>query len=67
MRSATARNAFMTLCMHAKMHQRLDSLNTRLGGMITRIETAEIRAYADDSKFQELEQLKKQLLAIRFV
>ena len=65
-----ARQAFVVLAMHAKMHQQLDALHVmqaRLGETVSRIERAEIKAYADDSEYQKLENLKKEVLAIRFL
>jgi hypothetical protein len=61
---------FLKLSTHAKMHKQLDNLQavqSRLQRDVQRIEEAEIRAYDNDARFQELERMKKELLAIRFV
>jgi hypothetical protein len=59
--------AFAKLSLHAKLHQQLDSMQTRINEDVARIEAAEIRAYDNDAAYNELEKLKREALSIRFV
>lgn len=61
--------AFLTLALHAKMHERLtglDAVVARRREDVARIERAEIIAFADDAQWRRLEALKAELLRIRF-
>lgn len=62
-----AKQAFLALALHAKMHKQLDKLEEHRQATIQRIEEREILAYDNDREFQQLEELKKELLAISFV
>jgi hypothetical protein len=60
-------NLFAKMSMHAKVQRRLDSIDVRFNRVIQRIEQEEIKHYDDDGRFAELEQMKRELLAIRFL
>ena len=57
-----AQQAFVILSLHAKMHQQLNAINRRN----VDVERDEIKAYDDNTDY-ELETVKKELLAIRFL
>jgi hypothetical protein len=56
---------FLTLSLHAKMHKQLDQLNLQQQ-LVERIEKAEIKAFDNETEYNRLEQMKKELLSIRF-
>ncbi len=67
MKSNVRNVMFAKLSMYAKMHRNLDAVAVKKHKMIHRIEQDEIRAYEDDITYSRLEELKKQILAIRFL
>ena len=62
-----AQQAFLSSALHAKMHKQLDALELHRQRTIERLERAEILAFDNDQEFRKLEELKKELLSIRFV
>lgn len=67
MKSQVRNAAFAKLSMYAKMHRSLDAVSVKKQNMIQRIEEDEIRAYEDDVTYSKLEELKTQILTIRFL
>ncbi len=66
--SATgAQRALAYLGTHAKIHRELDTLDRRYRTLLMDIERKEILAYDDDLRYLRLEDLKRELIAIRFV
>ena len=61
-----AQKTLLTLSMHAKIHKNLDNVHTHYRRLLEKIEEAEIRAYRDEEKFEKIEDLKAELLSIRF-
>ncbi|HIH23469.1 TPA: hypothetical protein HA251_00390 [Candidatus Woesearchaeota archaeon] len=59
--------AFLRLSMRAKIHQHLDTLDDRKERVMNRIEKDEISVYADDMEYSDLERMKQEALAIRFL
>ena len=64
--SERAKEAFLHLCMHAKIHEKLDSIPW-YQEEIDRIDKAKIRAYDNNDEYTQLEATKRELLAIRFI
>ena len=58
--------AFITLSLHAKIHNQLDGMEERYRNLLWRIDTAEVAAVDDDATYEALEALKRELLGIRF-
>jgi hypothetical protein len=59
--------AFAHLALHAKMHKQLDYLPSRVDQDVERIEKAQILAAGNDGEYAKLENLKREILSIRFV
>ena len=59
--------AFLELSMHAKIHQKLERLDDTYRDLLQRIEEKEINAYDNDVVFGKLEELKAELMSIRFL
>ncbi len=55
------------LSQHAKIHKELDELGTRYRRLLQRIEEKQIASYRHDGKYRRLEELKEELLSIRFL
>ena len=64
--SERAKEAFLHLSLHAKIHEKIDSIPW-YQDEIHRIDKAKIRAYQNDDEYWQLDAIKKELLAIQFI
>lgn len=62
---ALVHKVFAVLSLHAKMHQRLSTVDT-YAYLMERIETEEIKSYNNNWRYKRLEALKQELLSIKF-
>ncbi len=59
--------AFLKLSIHSKIHYGLRKMDRHYRDALEKIEKKEILAYDDDKRYEKLEQLKSELLEIRFI
>lgn len=57
---------FSVLSAHAKIHRHLDGIERHYRDVLRKVEEKEILAYDDDARFERLEDMKAELLQIRF-
>lgn len=57
---------FATIALHAKMHRKLDSAGTHYRDLLHRVERDAILAAKDDALFEQIEELKRELVRIKF-